>query len=128
MSTHDGMGKAMVIRTLVFALSTLAACWLGGAAPCSTPDAQLAGTGDTTKELFERSEALARALRILDRAGRGTDREIALLYLLGYGRREIAAALNESPRHVRRVVDRTQLALREPRTHRGPSRARDRYR
>src|SRR5918998_6061263 len=32
-STHDGMGKAMVTRTLAFALSILAACWLVGAAP-----------------------------------------------------------------------------------------------
>jgi DNA-directed RNA polymerase specialized sigma24 family protein len=85
------------------------------------PGSELAGGEDTARDVCERSEALVRARRILERAGRGTDRQIALLHLLGYGRREIAAALNESPRRVRRVVDRTQLALREQRPRRRPA-------
>ena len=73
-------------------------------------NAHAAGT-DPADEVIRRSEAVDRLTGALARVAPGRSRSIALLHALSYGRDEIAARVGATPREVRRVVERFQLAL-----------------
>jgi len=80
-----------------------------------------APTSDPADEVADRSEAVERLCSALAHVPAGRNRAIAVLHAFAYGRDEIAALVGATPREVRRVVERFQLALaQEARAAAGP--------
>jgi DNA-directed RNA polymerase specialized sigma24 family protein len=68
-------------------------------------------SADPADVVAERSEAVERLCSALAHVPAGRNRAIAVLHALAYGRDEIAAHIGATPREVRRVVERFQIAL-----------------